>query len=40
MEKVYVVLAMVGYQCLHNRVYWEHRPYQALGMGAASYLGQ
>jgi len=27
-----------GYQCLHNRVYWENRPYYGLGMGAASYV--
>ncbi|MBD0314140.1 MAG: coproporphyrinogen III oxidase, partial [Microcoleus sp. T3-bin5] len=27
-----------GYQCRHNRVYWENRPYSGLGMGAASYL--
>jgi oxygen-independent coproporphyrinogen-3 oxidase len=26
-----------GYQCRHNRVYWENRPYYAIGMGAASY---
>ena len=30
--------ALAGYQCLHNRVYWENRPYYGLGMGAASYL--
>ena len=27
-----------GYQCHHNRVYWENRPYYGLGMGAASYV--
>ena len=27
-----------GYQCRHNRVYWENRPYYGLGMGAASYV--
>jgi putative oxygen-independent coproporphyrinogen III oxidase len=30
--------AKPGYQCRHNRVYWENRPYYAFGMGAASYL--
>nr|WP_202950232.1 radical SAM family heme chaperone HemW [Gloeocapsa sp. PCC 73106] len=29
--------AQPGYQCRHNRVYWENRPYYAFGMGAASY---
>jgi len=33
--------AKPGYQCLHNRVYWENRSYYGFGMGAASYtLGQ
>ncbi|WP_242059934.1 radical SAM family heme chaperone HemW [Oscillatoria sp. FACHB-1407] len=33
--------AKSGYQCRHNRVYWENRPYYGFGMGAASYvLGQ
>ena len=27
-----------GYQCRHNRVYWENRPYYGFGMGAASYV--
>ena len=27
-----------GYQCSHNRVYWENHPYYGFGMGAASYL--
>ncbi len=27
-----------GYQCRHNRVYWENRPYYAFGMGASSYI--
>lgn len=31
--------AKPGYQCRHNRVYWENRPYYGLGMGAASYVG-
>jgi putative oxygen-independent coproporphyrinogen III oxidase len=30
--------AQLGYQCRHNRVYWENKPYYAFGMGAASYL--
>lgn len=30
--------AQPGYQCRHNRVYWENRPYYAFGMGAASYV--
>lgn len=28
--------AQPGYDCRHNRVYWENRPYYAFGMGAAS----
>jgi len=27
-----------GYQCRHNRVYWEDQPYYGFGMGAASYV--
>lgn len=30
--------ARSGYQCRHNRVYWENRAYYGLGMGAASYV--
>lgn len=30
--------AKPGYQCHHNRVYWENRPYYGFGMGAASYV--
>jgi len=30
--------AKPGYQCRHNRVYWENRAYYGLGMGAASYV--
>lgn len=30
--------AKPGYQCSHNRVYWENRPYYGFGMGAASYV--
>ncbi|ERN40094.1 putative oxygen-independent coproporphyrinogen III oxidase [Rubidibacter lacunae KORDI 51-2] len=29
--------ARAGYQCRHNRVYWENRPYFGFGVGAASY---
>lgn len=29
--------ARSGYQCQHNRVYWENRPCYGFGMGAASY---
>ena len=29
--------AKPGYQCRHNRVYWENRDYYGFGMGAASY---
>ncbi len=32
--------AKSGYQCLHNLVYWENKPYYGLGMGAASYTNQ
>jgi len=30
--------AQPGYQCRHNRVYWENHPYYGFGMGAASYV--
>ena len=30
--------AKPGYQCRHNRTYWENRPYYGFGMGAASYV--
>jgi len=30
--------AQPGYQCRHNRVYWENRPFYGFGMGATSYL--
>lgn len=30
--------ARPGYQCRHNRVYWENRPYYGFGMAAASYV--
>jgi oxygen-independent coproporphyrinogen-3 oxidase len=29
--------ALPGYQCRHNRLYWENRFYYGFGMGAASY---
>ncbi|PSF39442.1 coproporphyrinogen III oxidase [Aphanothece hegewaldii CCALA 016] len=29
--------AKSGFQCRHNRVYWENRAYYGFGMGAASY---
>jgi putative oxygen-independent coproporphyrinogen III oxidase len=28
-----------GFQCRHNRVYWENRSYYGFGMAAASYVG-
>ncbi|WP_421655630.1 radical SAM family heme chaperone HemW [Leptothermofonsia sp. ETS-13] len=31
--------AKPGYQCRHNRVYWENRPFYGFGMGATSYVG-
>ena len=30
--------AQPGYQCRHNRIYWENKPYYGFGMGAASYV--
>jgi putative oxygen-independent coproporphyrinogen III oxidase len=30
--------AQPNYQCQHNRVYWENKPYYGFGMGAASYV--
>lgn len=30
--------ARSGYQCRHNRVYWENRSYYGFGMAAASYV--
>ena len=30
--------AKPGFQCVHNRVYWENKPYYGFGMGAASYI--
>jgi oxygen-independent coproporphyrinogen-3 oxidase len=30
--------AKPGFQCRHNRVYWENRAYYGFGMGAASYV--
>jgi len=31
--------ARPGFQCRHNRVYWENRTYYGFGMGAASFVG-
>lgn len=31
--------AQSGYQCRHNRRYWENHPYYGFGMGATSFLG-
>ena len=30
--------ALPGYQCRHNRVYWQNQPYYGFGMGAAGYI--
>lgn len=30
--------AQSGYQCQHNRVYWENRSFYGFGMGATSYI--
>ena len=30
--------AQPGYQCQHNRVYWQNQPFYGFGMGATSYL--
>ena len=30
--------AQSGFQCRHNRVYWQNKPFYGFGMGAASYL--
>ena len=30
--------AKPGYECRHNRTYWQNQPYYAFGMGAASNL--
>ncbi len=32
--------AKPGFECRHNRVYWENRPYYGFGMGATSYVLQ
>lgn len=31
--------ARESYECRHNRVYWEHKPYKAFGLGACSFDG-
>lgn len=28
-----------AFECKHNRVYWEHKPYKAFGLGACSFDG-
>ncbi len=30
--------AQKGYECRHNRIYWENKPYYGFGMGATSYV--
>jgi oxygen-independent coproporphyrinogen-3 oxidase len=30
--------ARPGYQCQHNRMYWQNQPFYGFGMGATSYL--
>ena len=30
--------ARLGFQCRHNRVYWENKPYYGFGMSACSYV--
>ena len=30
--------ARLGFQCRHNRVYWENKPYYGFGMSASSYV--
>lgn len=32
--------AKPGFQCRHNRVYWQNQPYYGFGMGAASFFAQ
>lgn len=32
--------ARPGFQCRHNRVYWENRPYFGFGMGSVGYEGR
>jgi putative oxygen-independent coproporphyrinogen III oxidase len=31
--------AKPGFQCRHNRVYWENQPFYGFGMGATSFVG-
>lgn len=31
--------ALPGYRCLHNRIYWTHRPYLGLGVAAHGFTG-
>ncbi|HEY9810131.1 MAG TPA: radical SAM family heme chaperone HemW [Halomicronema sp.] len=30
--------AKAGFECRHNQVYWENKPYYGFGMGATSYV--
>jgi len=32
--------ARSGYQCKHNNVYWDRRPYKGFGLGACSFDGK
>jgi oxygen-independent coproporphyrinogen III oxidase len=32
--------AMQGKRCLHNRIYWTHRPYLGLGVAAHAFTGK
>ncbi len=32
--------AKPGYECRHNRTYWENRPFFGVGMGATSYVNR
>lgn len=31
--------ARVGHESLHNQVYWDHKPYKGIGIGACSFDG-
>ena len=31
--------ARTGYECKHNTVYWERKPYKGVGLGACSFDG-
>ena len=32
--------ARPGYECLHNKIYWQYRPYLSLGVAGHSFLNQ